>query len=137
MKIIGMAEIWQLDVKTGNIKKYIKKHNTVLTNGKNYFWSNKGVFSYIGIGTDSTAPDVSQTGLIAEVRREALTKERTDNVITVYHTFIDWTDSTVITEAGIALANDNTHYFNRVTFDGVTCDDSNNIKIKFTVTITD
>ena len=132
--IKGLLELWQLDSKTGKVKKYIKKHNTVLTSGKNYFWQNQASINYIGIGTDSTAEDASQTGLGNEVRREGGTHSVSNNVFTIEHTFIDWDTSTDIAEAGAAMGST---YFNRVTFSAVTCDADNNIKIKFTITVSD
>jgi len=132
-----IVEIFQLDAKTGKIKDYQKTHNVVLTSGKNEFWKEGSCFSKIGIGTDDTTPDASQTGLLAEVIKEDATdlRSRSDNVVTIEHTFKDWTSSYTIKEAGIVLSSGG--YFNRVTFDSVTVDENNNIKIKFTVTVTD
>ena len=132
-----IVEIFQLDAKTGKIKDYQKTHNVVLTSGKNEFWKENACFSKIGIGTDDTTPDASQTGLLAEVIKEDATdlRSRNDNIVTIEHTFKDWTSSYTIKEAGIVLSSGG--YFNRVTFDPVTVDENNNIKIKFTVTVTD
>ena len=136
-----IVEVFQLDAKTGKIKDYRKTHNVVLTSGKNEFWKEGHNFRSIGIGTDGTTPDASQTGLLAEVRKEAADdlRSRSDNVVTIEHTFKDWTSSYTIKEAGIVLgygASDYS-YFNRATFDPVTVDENNNIKIKFTVTVTE
>ena len=136
-----IVEIFLLDAKTGKIKNYRKTHNVVLTSGKNEFWKEGRYFRSIGIGTDGTTPDASQTGLLAEVRKEAADdlRSRSDNVVTIEHTFKDWTSSYTIREAGIVLGESNADYgyFNRATFDAVTVDENNNIKIKFTVTVTD
>ncbi len=132
-----IVEIFQLDTKTGKIKDYQKTHNVVLTSGKNEFWKESRYFEKIGIGTDDTTPDASQTGLLSEVKKENAgdLRSRSDNVVTIEHTFKDWTSSYTIKEAGIVLHGG--IYFNRATFTGVTVDANNNIKIKFTVTVTD
>jgi len=136
-----IVEIFQLDAKTGKIKNYQKTHNVVLTSGKNEFWKEGRNFRSIGIGTDDTTPDASQTGLLAEVKKEYAgdLRSRSDNVVTIEHTFKDWTSSYTIKEAGIVLGSgvNDYSYFNRATFSGVTVDANNNIKIKFTVTVTD
>jgi len=136
-----MVEIWSLD-KKGNIKKYIKKHNTILNNGKEIFYKDGHAIGQMGIGTDNTIPDPSQTGLLAEYRRESgLSKSSSgDFDLIVEKTFVNFTESVNICEAGLCLSWDygsKYAYLNRVTFDPVTCDENNNIKIKFTLTVID
>jgi len=140
VKLKGTVEIWSLD-KKGNIKKYIKKHNTILNNGKEIFYKDGHAIGQMGIGTDNTPPDPSQTGLLAEYRREAeLGKSSSgDFDLIVEKTFVNFTESVNICEAGLCLTwgSGSYVYLNRVTFDSVTCDENNNIKVKFTLTVID
>ncbi len=147
MKLKGMVEVWSLN-KEGNVKKYLRRNNTILNVGKEAIFKyandafNRRKISRIGIGTDNTSPDSSQTGLLNEVRCELGTVSvEGDFVIKIEHTFINWTTPSNICEAGIRLCDayncGSKEYLNRVTFDPVTCDENNNIKIKFTLTVID
>ena len=140
MKLKGIVEVWSLD-KEGKVKSYIKKSNTILNNGREQFYHYGYKIYRIGIGTDNTDPDPSQTGLLNQVRLEVGSVSTSgDYDIIIEHTFTDWTETTNICEAGVHLADGDGNgkcYLNRVTFDPVTCDENNNIKIRFTITVTD
>jgi len=138
MKFKGTIEVWSLD-KKGKVKKYIKKSNVILNSGRKAFfsWDNYGI-GWIAIGTDNTPPDPSQAGLLAQYRKESLGfgegKEVGDYSLEFEHTFVDFTETVDICEAGLGAED---VCFNRATFDPITCDPDNNIKIKFTITVTD
>jgi len=136
MKLKGIVEVWSLD-KEGKVKSYIKKSNTILNSGREGVFKNNDPRIYkIGIGSDNTDPDPSQTGLLNEVRRENGSKSTEgDYSVKIEHTFTDFTEAVDICEAGVVC--ENVGYLNRVTFDPVTCDENNNIKIRFTITVTD
>ena len=139
MKFKGTIEVWSLD-KKGKVKKYIKKSNVILNNGRKKFFSyDDFMISRVAIGTDDTSPDSSQMGLLATYRVENFglgeIKEVGDYSFECEHTFIDFTETVNICEAG--LVGTDGICFNRATFDPITCDENNNIKIKFTITVTD
>jgi len=137
MNLKGKVEVFVLN-KEGKVIKKIEKQNVILNSGKEKVYSGDYIpeLDSIGIGTDNTSPDSSQTGLLAEYRKEDASKETSgDFSIILEHTFTDFTETVDICEAGCAFPDGS--YLNRVTFDPVTCDENNNIKIKFTITVTD
>jgi hypothetical protein len=134
--------------KDGNIKEQRKIPNLVVTSGKNLIASRiagntSSVMSHLAIGQSTTAPDVSQTGLITEFTggsnaRSSLTVAGgsvSNNQITYTATFAAGNGTGPVTEAGIFNASTAGTMLARTTFLVVNKDALDTLTISWIVTI--
>jgi len=115
--------------------------NLVVTTGKNYVASRikdatAGAMSHMAVGSGNTAAAASQTALITEVARVALTSTTLNNADVVYvGTFPAGTGTGSLNEAGILNASSGGTMLCRVVFSGVISKGStDSMSITWTVT---
>jgi hypothetical protein len=99
-------------------------------------------FTYMAIGTDATAPAVTQTALVAETHREAATMTQetdvlTDDTMVASHIFTGYIGSESVEELGLLNATTAGTMLCRLLTGGVACDwgagDSVELKIKVVI----
>ena len=109
VKVIGQLNIQLIDL-NGHIKQNLLIPNLVVNSGKNYIASRMKdtgqpvQMSHMAVGTSSTAAANTDTLLVAEIARVALTTAGgtvANNVVTYGATFSPGTGTGAITEAGI------------------------------------
>ena len=115
--------------------------NLVVTTGKNFVASRikdatAGAMSHMAVGSGNTAAAASQTALITEVARVALTSTTLNNADVVYvGTFPAGTGTGSLNEAGILNASSGGTMLCRVVFSGVISKGStDSMSITWTVT---
>jgi len=81
----GMMVLYLHDAKTGKLKDFQQVKNTFVTAGKNSLAQvlreveNKGKITYCAVGTGSTAPELTDTTLEAEIARKLIsTREQSE-----------------------------------------------------------
>tara|TARA_A100000164_G_scaffold281832_1_gene254239 strand:+ start:587 stop:1015 length:429 start_codon:yes stop_codon:yes gene_type:complete len=115
--------------------------NLVVTTGKNFVASRikdatAGAMSHMAVGSGNTAAAASQTALVTEVARVALTSTTLNNADVVYvGTFPAGTGTGSLNEAGILNASSGGTMLCRVVFSGVISKGStDSMSITWTVT---
>lgn len=132
----GKVRVELIDAKTGKIKKVIEGTNYTFNEAIRYIIRNGyGSVSRIGIGTDNSAgsPD-DPANLKAMLREEGYTRTRIDDYTVQFeHTFTYFDTAYQIGETGLKISDN--FYLCRFTFDYVTVDENNNIKIIYEYTV--
>jgi hypothetical protein len=137
----GTLEIVVTD-KFGNIKEVRKIKNIVTSVGKAWIaarmsaTSTPAAMSNMAIGTGTTAADATQTTLVTETARSALTSTTVStNTVTYVATFGAGSGTGAVTEAGIFNAASAGTMLNRTTFAAINKGASDTISITWVVTI--
>lgn len=98
---------YQLIGEDGNLKEEFEGPNLVVTSGLNFLASLLGgsaptLMSHMAVGTSSTAPAPSQTALLGEIGRVALSSTSPSGANVIYQaTFPPGTGTGTIAEAGL------------------------------------
>lgn len=96
-------------------------------------------FDYIAIGTDATAPDATQSALIAEVYRVAGTGSQETTTVTDdtarLTTSVAITSSVSVQEAGVFNSDSTGDMLGRTTFSAVAVNDGDTINIGYDVKV--
>lgn len=132
----GRVRVEQIDAKTGKVKKVIEGTNYTFDEAIRYIIRNgSGSVDKIGIGTDNSAGSSSDTpNLKAMLREEGYTRTRIDDyTVRFEHTFTYFDNTYQIGETGLRISDN--FYLCRFTFDYVTVDQNNNIKIIYEYTV--
>lgn len=125
----------------GTVKDDRNFTNLVVTVGKNFVASRmvgvaSNVMSHMAIGSNSTAPDIIDTALGAELGRVALsTGTATTNVVTYTATFPAGTGTGAVVEAGIFNASSGGTMLCRTVFAIVNKAANDTLSVTWTVTI--
>lgn len=140
-KAVGTLEIVLRD-KDGNIKEVRKLKNIVTDLGKGWIAARMSAagtptaMSNMAIGTGTTAAVSSQTTLVTESARSALTSTTVaTNTVTYVATFGAGSGTGAVTEAGIFNAASAGTMLNRTTFAAINKGASDTISITWVVTI--
>ncbi len=105
----GRVLITIYNVITGKFDSDLVK-NMFVTAGKNALAdamqgttsNNKGIITYCALGTSSTAPALSQTGLIAEIGRKAISVRSVSGNVATFQTFFTTAEGNgTLREAGL------------------------------------
>jgi hypothetical protein len=117
-------------------------YNLIVTNGKNGIADQLlgsptiAKPSHMGIGTGTTAPAAGDTALVTEVgTRAALTKSRSNNVVTNVGSFAAGNGTGSITEAGIFTASTAGTMYSRITFSAINKGSNDTLELTWTYTI--
>lgn len=139
-KVRGDVEL-TLTGSDGQVKQHIEIKNLVVATGKAFIASrmmdaSQGIISHIGIGTNATAPNISNTSLGTQVARVTLTGAvRTDNQIAYSAFFAAGVGTGTIVEAGLFNAPVAGTMLCRTVFSPVSKDALDTLTINWTVTI--
>lgn len=144
IKVVGEVEGTLLDEK-GQIKERFKAKNLVVNNGK------YGIAAqlmgtpdipkptYMGIGSGSTAPAVTDTALGTELTtsgtRASVTTTRSNNVISFVASFGAGVGTGAVQEAGLFTASTAGSMYSRVTFSTINKGASDTLQLTWTYTI--
>lgn len=140
MKAVGTLEIVHSD-EFGNIKEVRKLKNIVTSAGKAWIAAMMAatppaLMSNMAIGTGTTAADPTQTTLITESARVALSSTVVStNTVTYTATFGAGAGTGAVTEAGIFNAVTAGTMLNRTTFAAINKGASDTISITWVVTL--
>lgn len=128
----------------GSIKQAKHIPNLVVADGKDWIaarMKTTGIpdeMSHMAVGSDNTAADSAQSGLLSEITRVSLTTAGgtvASNVVTYEATFVAGTGTGAITEAGIFNAAAGGTMLCRTVFDVVNKGADDTLTITWTVTI--
>lgn len=140
LKIIGDVEI-VLANQDGTIKDKREIKNLVVTAGKSWIAgrmlsASASVMTHLAVGTSNTVASASNTALISQLARVALTSSTiTGNQIT-YNAFIpSGTGTGILREAGIFNAATSGTMLCRTVFSDVNKDASDTLTVNWTITI--
>lgn len=92
-------------------------------------------FSFIGIGTSSTAPATSQTALLAQVTREGCTNSYEASFKAIFEKTFEFATEYTITEAGIFSLATGGVMLDRFIFSGKSVDEDTDLYIKVIITV--
>lgn len=139
-KVSGKLTLTLYD-KDNNIKNKINVDNLVVNTGLSYIASrmvntSSTVMSHMGVGTSSTATNVSQTALLAQVSRVALTGTTpVGSTITYSTTFTAGQGTGSLNEAGIFNASSGGTMLCRTVFPTLVKEADDILTINWLVTI--
>jgi len=129
----------------GNEKSHQIVPNTIMNAGKAVVSGlmlvdvGEDAFDYIAIGTDNTAPDATQSALIAEVYRVAGTGSQETTTVTDdtarLTTSVSITSSVSIQEAGVFNSDSTGDMLARTTFSSVSVNDGDTVNIGYDVKV--
>jgi len=143
IRLQGEIEIIHKD-KDGNIKQIIKVKNLVVSAGKAQVaglinGATTGAFTYVAVGTGTTAPSSSDTALGTEVARVSATVGRTTTNVTndtaTWSATFNFTSSYAITEAGIFNASSGGTMLARQTFSAINVVSGDSLTINWKLTV--
>lgn len=107
-KVKGTCTLIIRDAKTGEIKSKDVIQNTFVTVGKNSIAAKlrgadgKGVITYCALGTDATAPDLSDTTLGTEIERKLVSVRSSSGNVATFQTFFTTSEANgSLREAGL------------------------------------
>ena len=139
----GEIEIWVYD-KSGRLKDHRRIKNLIVNAGKAQVaglinGSVSGAFTYVAIGTGTTAPSASDTALENEVMRVSATVGRTTTSVTndtaTWDATFNITASYAITEAGIFNASSGGTMLARQTFSALNLSSGDTLKISWKIQV--
>lgn len=139
MKLVGTLKVLLSD-SDGNIKKEYDFKNLVVDTGKAFtinalIANSTSPFTYIAIGTGTTAANTSNTQLGAEVSRVAFSYATTTSSVTMTSIFAPGIGTGSITEAGIFNAASSGTMLSRTVFDPVNKTSSDQLSIIWTINL--
>lgn len=124
-----------------NGETVLEKKNLIVNAGKNFLASavintSASPFTYMAIGTGTTAAAVGDTALGSEVARSAFTSSSVaSNVVTLSTTYAAGTGTGALTEAGILNASSGGTMLSRVVFSAINKGASDSLTITWTITV--
>jgi hypothetical protein len=140
LKLVGTLKVVLSD-SDGNIKEEHDFKNLVVDTGKAFtinalIASSTVPFTYIAIGTGTTAADTSNTGLQTEVTRVAFSYATTTSSVTMTSIFAPGVGTGTITEAGIFNSASSGTMLSRTVFSPVSKTASDQLTIIWTINLT-
>jgi hypothetical protein len=124
-----------------NDEVVLEKKNLIVQVGKNYLAnaltaSATSPFTYMAVGTGTTAAALSDTALTSELARQAFTSQSvTTNVATIITTYAAGTGTGAITEAGIFNASSSGTLLSHVVFSAINKGSADSLTITWTITV--
>lgn len=124
----------------GNIKVNVQVPNLVVTVGKTAIASrlvgaSTAIMSHMAIGSGATAPAASQTTLVTEATRSALTSATNTGNEVNYSAIFGSGTSIAVTEAGLFNAASGGIMLSRTTFPVVNKDTADTLTVNWKITI--
>jgi hypothetical protein len=119
----------------------LEKKNLIVNTGKNFLAnavinSSTSPFTYMAIGTSSTAAAVGDTSLGSELVRQAFTSSSVaSNVVTLVTTYAAGTGTGALTEAGIFNASSSGTLLSRIVFSAINKGSADSLTITWTITV--
>jgi hypothetical protein len=142
IELKGKFRVTVRDAKTDKVLRDFEVENVILSVGKEPVaqlinGEAPTIPLYCAVGSDDTAPDPAQTGLLAEIGRiEVTTRQRTGNQI-VYSTFFSASDCNgTWNEMGLVNAQSGGIFLNRVLFPAsIAKDSTKTVTVDYTLTV--
>jgi hypothetical protein len=125
----------------GKVKEFKEFKNLIVQVGKNFLASaiinsSTSPFTYMAIGTNSTAAANGDTTLGTEVARQAFTSSSVStNVVTLSTTYAAGTGTGTITEAGIFNASSGGTMLSHIVFSSISKAAADSLVITWTITV--
>jgi hypothetical protein len=119
----------------------LEKKNLIVNTGKNFLASavinsSASPFTYMAIGTNTTAAAVGDTSLGSELVRQAFTSSSVaSNVVTLVTTYAAGTGTGALTEAGIFNASSSGTMLSRIVFSAINKGSADSLTITWTITV--
>ena len=119
----------------------LEKKNLIVNTGKNFLASavinsSASPFTYMAIGTNTTAAAVGDTALGSELARQAFTSSSVaSNVVTLVTTYAAGTGTGALTEAGIFNASSSGTMLSRIVFSAINKGSADSLTITWTITV--
>jgi len=124
-----------------NDEVVLEKKNMIVQVGKNYLANAitanaTSPFTYMAVGTGTTAASTSDTALTSELARQAFTSQSvTTNVATIITTYAAGVGTGAITEAGIFNASSSGTLLSHVVFSAINKGSADSLTITWTITV--
>ena len=141
----GCIELQLRDINTGDIVEQ-RRENTVVTAGRRWVLSRMKstspaaeTISYIGVGTDATAPTTANTGLLSEITRIAIASFTTTGLDSnppswrAECQFADTQANTTLGEAALFNSSSAGTLLSRVTFGTISKTTANTLSVSYTI----